>query len=44
MDGGMNGWIDTKEKRGPVTKHLRADKLPTGMGTERHRKRKRSFK
>ncbi len=33
----MNGWVDTKEKRGLVKKHLRADKLPTGMGTERER-------
>lgn len=35
----MNGWIDKKKERGLVNKHLRADKLPTGRGTERQRER-----
>lgn len=35
----MNGWIDRKKERGLVNKHLRADKLPTGRGTERQRER-----
>jgi len=35
----MAGWVDTKEKRGLVNKHLRAEMLPTGRGRERSRGR-----
>lgn len=35
----MNGWIDKKNERGLVNKHLRADKLPAGRWTERGKER-----
>lgn len=42
LDGGMNGWIDTKESEGLVNKHLRADTLPAGMESDSETEKKAS--
>lgn len=42
LDGGMNGWIDTKESKGLVNKHLRADTLPAGMESDSETEKKAS--
>lgn len=36
----MNGWIDTKQSRGLVNKHLRADALPAGVESDSETEKK----